>query len=79
MKKRSGYWTRAEVVEGLRLQLGEGGQVELAERLGISPQSMCDIFSKRRPTSVIPTAALEVLGLEAVEQLYRRKSKGGSK
>lgn len=70
MKKKSGYFTRAEVVESLRLMIGETPQVEFAKRLGISPQLMTDVLKKRRP---VPESALVVLGLEEVEQLYRQR------
>lgn len=55
----------------MRLQI-TGSQAEFAVKLNISPQLLSDVLILRRP---VPESALALLGLEAVEQLYRRKGK----
>jgi len=72
VKKRSGYFTRSEVVEALRLAIGMTPKTQFAAKLGITPQVLNDALTKRRP---IPESALEFLGVEPVEQVYRRRVK----
>lgn len=72
MKKRSGYFTRSEVVEALRLAISMTPKTQFAAKLGITPQILNDALTMRRP---IPESALVFLNVEPVEQLYRRRVK----
>lgn len=73
MKKITGYFTSAEVVESLRLKRATYvSQAAFAKALNISPALLCEVLQKKKS---LPEAALVALGLEKVEQLYRRKGK----
>ena len=64
MKKRSGYFTKAEVIEAFRLALGKGKVPDSVFR---------EVMGSKEPEPC--AAALEFLGVEPVEQLYRRRVK----
>jgi transcriptional regulator with XRE-family HTH domain len=68
-------FTKFQVVESLRLQMGMKAQNVFAEELGISPQLLSEVL---KGTRSVPVPALDFLGLEDVGKRYRRKA-GGSK
>jgi transcriptional regulator with XRE-family HTH domain len=72
----SGFLTREEVLVRLRAALRAGEQRALAERVGISPQHLCDLLRGRRDPA---GKVLEYLGLEPVARLYQPVGKAKKK
>jgi hypothetical protein len=69
----NGYLTQDDVLNRLENAQGVRTQVEFAADLKISQQMLSDVLRKRRN---IPDEVLTLLGLEKVEQLYRRARNG---